>query len=217
VSTTVTRPPAPTRLDDLSFLDHLSDVELDTRARRADRVAGDGLIGELEGVWPPAGLVEATEAGPVLAALVNTVSLPVLDAERLVEVAAGAARLVSWATAREVAATAALTSEVASFRGVGPRADEVSPEVMAAAELGAGLTLSPTAARWRVELAQDLERLPLTRIALAAGRIDLARARAVVEAVAGLDEETARAVEAKVMGRAPTQTTAACGRACAGR
>jgi len=59
--------------------------------------------------------------------------------------------------------------------------------------------------------------LPLTRIALAAERIDLARARAVVEAVAGLDEETARAVEAKVMGRAPTQTTAACGRACAGR
>ncbi len=64
---------------DLSNLDHLSDVDVDARAGaadRGDRAAADKLIAELDGVWPPAGMVEATEAGPVLAALLNTVSLP---------------------------------------------------------------------------------------------------------------------------------------------
>jgi len=85
---------------------------------------------------------------------------------------------------------------------------EVSPEQMAAAELGAALALSPLAARLRVELATDLARLPLTRIALAAGRIDLTKARAVVEAVAPLTDEQAVAVEARVAARAPDQTAA---------
>ena len=124
--------------DDLSHLDHLSDVDVDARAGaadRADRAAAGWLIAELDGVWPPAGMVEATEAGPVLAALLNTVHLPRLDADRLVEVAAGAARLVSWASAQEIAATADLTRKVESLRGIGRGAGEVDPEAMAAAEL----------------------------------------------------------------------------------
>jgi len=162
----------------------------------------------LDAEWPPAGMLEATEAGPVLAALVNTVCLLDLDGDRLVEVAAGAARLVAWASAREIEATAELTRRVTAWRGVGTRADQITPEQMAAAELGAALALSPLAARWRVELAKDLTRLPVTRIALAAGRIDLAKARAVVEAVAPLTDEQAGMVEARVAGRAPDQTAA---------
>jgi len=171
-----------------------------------DRREADLLLAEPDGQWPPAGMLEVTEAGPLLAALVNTVCLPDLDGDRLVEVAAGAARLVAWASARELAATAELTRRVTTWRGVGTRADQIAPEQMAAAELGAALCLSPLAARWRVELAKDLARLPATRIALAAGRIDLGKARAVVEAVAPLTDEQAVAVEARVAARAPDQT-----------
>ena len=180
--------------------------EVDAETRRA-------LFAELDAKWPPPGMVELTPTGPRLAALLNTVSLPGLLADQLVEVAAGAARLASWAAAQEVAATAALTSRCSRFRGVGTGRDEVPAEQMAAAELGAELALSPVSARNRVELAQALARLPLTRIALAAGRIDLTKVRAMVDAVASLGDEHAAAVEARVLGRAPGQTAAAF-RAC---
>ena len=98
-----------------------------------DRGELDAVVAEFDEAWPPAGMVDATVAGPQLAALLNTVCLPGLDADRLVEVAAGAARLVSWAAAREIAATAALTVAVASFRGVGAGVNEIVPEQMAAA------------------------------------------------------------------------------------
>jgi hypothetical protein len=58
----------------------------------------------------------------------------------------------------------------------------------------------------RVELARDLARLPRTRAALAAGALDVVRARAVVDAVAVLDDDTAAVVEARVIARAPAQT-----------
>ena len=57
-----------------------------------------------------------------------------------------------------------------------------------------------------MERAGDLARLPGTRLALAGGRIDLAKARAIIEAVAPLSDAAAAAVEARVLGRAPTQT-----------
>ena len=57
-----------------------------------------------------------------------------------------------------------------------------------------------------MERAGDLARLPGTRLALAGGRIDLAKVKAIVEAVAPLDDAAAAAVEARVLGRAPTQT-----------
>jgi len=131
----------------------------------------DALLAGLDGRWPAAAMLEVTEAGPVLAALLNTVCLSECDDETLVEVAAASHRQIAWTEARGLAATAELTRRVTTWRGVGTRADQVAPEQMAAAELGAALCLSPLAARWRVELAKDLVRLPVTRIALAAGRI----------------------------------------------
>ena len=63
------------------------------------------------------------------------------------------------------------------------------------------------AAGARVHLAEELvERLPATLAALQRGEIDLPKARAVVDAVAPLDAQTAAAVEARVLARAAAQT-----------
>jgi hypothetical protein len=159
--------------------------------------------------WPPAGLLDVTVPGPMLAGLLNTAFLPELPDDVVVEVAAGAARLASWAASVELAATAEVTRRAAGWRGVGDRVDQVPAAVMAAAEVGAALTLSPAAARNRVELARSLGRLQATRLALAGGRIDLTRARAMVDAVAGLSDEIAAEVEAQVIDKASTQTAAA--------
>lgn len=159
--------------------------------------------------WPPRGLLDVTLPGPTLAGLLNTAFLPELPDDVVLEVAAGAARLASWAASVELAAIAEVTQRATGWRGVGERADEVPAAAMAAVEVGAALTLSPTAARNRVELARSLGRLPATRFALASGRIDLTRARAVVDAVTGLPDGIAAAVEAQVIDRAATQTAAA--------
>ena len=212
MSTTTDEPP---RCPDLADLDLPDLLDLPDPLGVVDLWGMDELdpsaraeLFAVEAQWPPPGLLEVTAAGPVLAALVNTVCLSECDDEVLVEVAAAAHRLVAWTEARGLAATAELTRRVTAWRGVGSRADQVAPEQMAAAELGAALCLSPLAARWRVELAKDLVRLPVTRIALAAGRIDLAKARAVVEAVAPLTDELAAAVESRVAARAPDQSAA---------
>jgi hypothetical protein len=147
-----------------------------------------------------------TAVGPRLAGLLEVFDPATLTDAGLVELVAAAERVKAWADARAVAATAELTARCARLRGVGPGRDEVPAEQVAAAELAAGLALSSQAARHRVELAQALGRLPRTRILLATGRIDLPRARAVVDAVASLDDATAAAVEDRVGDRAPTQT-----------
>jgi hypothetical protein len=59
-----------------------------------------------------------------------------------------------------------------------------------------------------VEFARELARLPGTRLALAAGRIDPVKARAITEATRLLGEGAARAVEARVLPRAGEQTAA---------
>jgi Domain of unknown function (DUF222) len=77
----------------------------------------------------------------------------------------------------------------------------------AADELGAELRLSRWAASARMELAVTLsERLPGTSAALAAGDIDLPKARAVADITVHLDAPLARAVEARVLPRAVSQT-----------
>lgn len=61
-------------------------------------------------------------------------------------------------------------------------------------------------AQARLHLALSLDRLPGTLLALTAGRLDLTKTRAVVEATSPLDEAGALAVETRVLGRAPEQT-----------
>jgi Domain of unknown function (DUF222) len=77
----------------------------------------------------------------------------------------------------------------------------------AADELAAELRLSRQAAAARIHLAVTLtERLPGTAAALAAGALDLAKTRAVVDATDPLDAPVALAVEQRVLPKAPTQT-----------
>ena len=172
---------------------------------RVLRVAGAPVpVGDLDG-----------PAVAVALAAVDLASAAVSDAEVVAAVAA-ASRLAAWAAGREVAATAELTARAAGWRGVGPLAGVpgvagvdglLTGQDLASLELAAALGVSAHAADDRVERAGDLARLPGTRLALAGGRIDLAKAKAIIEAVAPLsDDAAAAAVEARVLGRAPTQT-----------
>ena len=81
------------------------------------------------------------------------------------------------------------------------------------------LMLTGHAATAWADLAVTLAwRLPGTGAALAAGRVDLARARVIAEATAVLGEDAARVVEATVLPeRGAVRRRRSCGRGCAGR
>jgi Domain of unknown function (DUF222) len=118
------------------------------------------------------------------------------DPDRLLEVIGAAERLASWAAAVQLAAVGELT-RCRERAGDGEFvADEVAVELRA----------SRAAAARRVALAADLERLPATAAALAAGQIDVGKARAVADAVRVLDADRVAAVEAVGAARAAEVT-----------
>ena len=88
---------------------------------------------------------------------------------------------------------------------------EADPEIAhdsAAAEIGAALHLTRRAADSDLALAVDLkERLPEVWEALAAGQIDLRRARVIVSGTAHLSEEAAREVVGRIIEAAARLTT----------
>src|SRR6266511_2717704 len=76
-------------------------------------------------------------------------------------------------------------------------------------EVALALRISPGAARERLHLARTPSgRLPDTLAALRRGDIDLYKARAIAEACARLDDEAARAVQARMLPGAASQTGA---------
>jgi hypothetical protein len=113
-------------------------------------------------------------------------------------------RLAAWATAGELAAVAELDrrrkAEVAA--GADPHLAEHVGD-----ELAVSLTLTTRSADALLDFACGLARLPLTRAALAAGRIDRAKALVITEGVSGLTDAHAAAVESAVIGRAAGQTS----------
>jgi hypothetical protein len=127
-------------------------------------------------------------------------------------VAAGSwRRIACWAQAQELAAVAQIASRAAAREeGIGTDADGRPARVpaAAAAEVALELTMSQYGASWWAELAVDLcWRLAATGAALAAGVIDLSRARLIAEATGGLSDAAARAVEERVLPTAGGQTT----------
>ena len=74
-------------------------------------------------------------------------------------------------------------------------------------EIAAALTLTGRAAARLADLAAGTARLPAVRVALAAGRIDIARAAVFAEELAGLQDIPAAAIAAVVIGDAETMTT----------
>lgn len=113
-------------------------------------------------------------------------------------------RLTAWAQAGELAAVTELdrrrNAQVAA--GADPHLAE-----HVADELAPPLTLTHRAAENLLDFAIALQRLPLTRAALAAGEIDGPKAHVITDELTGVDGLLAAAVEAVVIGRAPRMTT----------
>ena len=163
--------------------------------------------------WPPVGLLDEVEPGPLLASLAAETDLSTCSDADLVGVVAAAYRVQCWAAALEVDATNVLVARCEGWRGVVPQGrqvpkESVSAELMAAVEIGCALDLAPATARAKVALARDLRRLPATRRALAAGVIDVPKARLLVDELRPLDDVAAREIEASVVAAAAGRTKA---------
>src|SRR5829696_1943978 len=157
----------------------------------------------------PTGVGELADRPPApsLAAALASFSPADLSSHDLMEVTAGWERLISWAQARQAEGIAEFAR-----RRPGPYApDEPGRAVseFAADEIAARRRITRRAADVKLALALDLsDRLPATRQALLYGRIDLAKARAIVQHTVGLsDRATRQAVEERVLRRAGSQTT----------
>jgi Domain of unknown function (DUF222) len=124
------------------------------------------------------GSEEIAGIGPELAGLLAALRLAELDEDALIAAVAAADRLVSWANAAQLT----LIGELARRRN--------DPEFVED-EIAAELRLSRPAAAHRLALALDLDRLPAVTTGLAAGRLDLPKAKAITEAIQTLSRPTA--------------------------
>ena len=90
-------------------------------ADETDDPTGGGARGprvrRRDGCWPPPGVLDEVEPGPLLAALAAETDLSLCRDSDLVGVVAAAYRLQSWAAALEVRATNVLVDRCASWRG----------------------------------------------------------------------------------------------------
>ncbi|HXF19278.1 MAG TPA: DUF222 domain-containing protein, partial [Streptosporangiaceae bacterium] len=153
--------------------------------------------------------------GPALAGWLGCAPAGQLDDAGLVSSLAGWRKITSWAQAQELAGVAELARRRGVSSGAGPyrTLDKQDPADFAPDELALALTLTQCSANYWMGLAVSLSgRLPRTLAALAAGTIDLARAKVIDEYTTVLDDDVARKVEDKVLARAGQQTT---GQLCA--
>jgi len=156
-------------------------------------------------------IAESLPTGPDLAGWLATGSVTGLEDGALAGMAASYRRLASWAQAGELAVVAELASRSAAADDQIGVDEERRPARLpdeACAQVSLALTMSHASASWWSDLAVTLRwRLAATGAALAAGQIDLGRARLIADATAALDDETARAVEAKILAGAGDMTT----------
>ena len=135
-----------------------------------------------------------------------------LDEHGLAGLAIAARQLASWATAAELNAVAQLTARTADADPEIGLAQDGRPARLcrdAVGQVSLALMLTDHSATVWADLAVTLcWRLPATGAGLAAGRIDLARAKVIAEATSVLSENAARAVEAQILPDAGQQTTA---------
>ncbi|HEY2075325.1 MAG TPA: DUF222 domain-containing protein, partial [Streptosporangiaceae bacterium] len=159
----------------------------------------------------PAWIGEHLPAGPGLAAVLASGTPGGASDWDLPGMAAGYRRLAGWAQARELAAVAEIAARRAAANpdigaGEDGRPCRLPPE--AAAEVALELRMSQYGASDWTDLGCQLRwRLPATFAALAAGVIDLARARIIAEATGLLSDEHAAAVEQRVLPAAGERTT----------
>src|SRR6266702_2030975 len=181
-------------------LDALLGPGRDERQEAAEREYADAEF------WA-GGKDERLPPGPVLA----TLSQDVLDAgltrlsdDELVGVLRASRRLSAWQNGVELAAVAQLDARrmrAAARPGSSRASEHVS------AELAAALVLTGRSADLLLGLARDLSRLPAILAALLAGRIDRARAAIFASELAGLGDQSAKAVAMAFAGAAGSMTT----------
>ncbi len=155
-----------------------------------------------DGAW-----ADALAPDPVLATLVDLVQrdgLGKLDDDQLTGVLQAANRLTAWSAAAKLTAVSALA---ARREAAGRASGDWRPFDHADDEIAVALTLTRRSAGRLLDLALELDRLPLTRAALAAGLLDERRAEVIAEELAGLDDTHAAAVEKLIIGRAPELTS----------
>jgi len=162
------------------------------------------------------GALDTLEPGPVLGWCADRAHarLSALTDDELIGVLRGWWRQTSWAQARALGAMAELARRrpgellrgepppPAGPGGIPARLSEFLPD-----EIAMALTLTQIAAGTQLKHALELAARPATAAALEAGRIDLRKARVILDAVAPLSEQHAAAVEAAVLPEAPGQTT----------
>ena len=153
------------------------------------------------------GAADNMAPGPELAGLADQVwkqDLSSLDDDQLTGVLQAANRLAAWSAALRVAAVSGLA---ACRETAGRESGDWRPFDHIDDEIAVALTLTRRGAARLLDLALSLDRLPLTRAALAAGLIDERRAEVIAEELAGLDDKHATAVEKLIIGKAPRLTS----------
>ena len=130
-----------------------------------------------------------------------------LDDPTLIEAIVGFDRVASWAAARQARLLDALAARRPTDKAPYSArwacvASEYAPD-----EVGVALHLSRGAACARIGMARRLLAvLPATHAVWESGRIDVLKARAIDDATVVLSDDLARAVQARVLPRAPEQT-----------
>ena len=157
--------------------------------------------------------LDAADAGLVLAHYAQDAAdhgLAGLSDDELVGLLAASRRLASWQAAAELTAAAELDArrrrDAAALADTPANTSSAVGEQVSA-ELAAALTLTGRAADALLALARDLARLPQVRAALAAGRIDLAKARVFASELAALGGPAANEIAARYLDRAAGWTT----------
>ncbi len=161
-----------------------------------------------------AGVVEFMDPGPAQAGWLGVAAAAAgrLDEGALAGVAVAARRLGSWAQACELGSVAQITARAAAAdRRIGVESDgrpvRLCRDAIGQVQLALMLT-GYGAADWASLGITLAWRLRATGAALAAGRIDLGRAEVIAAATSVLDQDAARAVEAKILPGAGTVTKA---------
>ena len=151
--------------------------------------------------------------GPGLAALLGAAPPTDLADYALPDVAVAYRRICSWAQAGELACVAQIAARAAARdpkTGIGTDGRPAQVTRDASAEVSLALTMTGACAEWWTDLAVTLSwQLRATGAALRDGMIDLARARLIAEGTCLLDDDTARAVEEKILPEAGEKTTGA--------
>lgn len=139
--------------------------------------------------------------GPGLVGLLDRVDVAALGAGGLVDVVAAWERVVSWARAGQAAVVAELAGRAEMLpRSTASGIGSLNPVSITAAELAAALPLTKAQAENLVgESVQLVQDFPGTLAALQGGRLDVRRARTIVDELGSLEPEVRRQVEPAIV------------------